>query len=140
MMEDRTMATQHEDKTHPCRIVGCPETTQASRRDRTAGATWLCTTHRAALRFTIRERQQLRELEGLMLQGQLALSNDGWLANVAPTPPPPQPVAYDDDGFKRFRDTASPHGQTIRPEVDTLIGDDPRLDKYRIKELDDGQQ
>jgi hypothetical protein len=63
-----------------------------------------------------------------------------WLTQVPLKPRPPHPVAYDDDGFKRFLDTGSPHGQTIRPEVDTLIGDDPRLDKYRINEVgDDGK-
>jgi hypothetical protein len=135
MMEDRTMATQHEDKQHPCRIVGCPETTQASRRDRALGATWTCVVHRRMLTLSARERTQLRELEGLMLQNQLALADDGWLTPIAPTPRPPQPIAWDDDGTPRFRDMSSPHGQTVRPEVDTLIGDDPRLDKYRVDEV-----
>ena len=125
---------RHEDKSQQCRMVGCPETTQAPRVARTKGATWVCATHRAALRFTIRERTQLRELDGLILQGQLALADDGWLTPVAPKPRPPQPVAYDDDGFKRFRDPSSPHGLTVRPEVDTLLGDDPRLTAYREAE------
>ena len=132
---------QHPDKSQQCRIVTCKESTQAPRGAGRAGSTWLCAVHRAALRFTIRERSQLRELEGLMLQGQLALADDGWLTHVAQQPRPPQPVAYDDDGFQRFRDPSSPHGQTIRPERDTLLGDDPRLDKSRIDEADDdGQQ
>jgi hypothetical protein len=130
-----TMSNErHEDKSQRCRMVGCRETTQAPRSARTARATWLCTTHRAALRFTIRERTQLRELEGLMLQGQLALADDGWLTPVAPTPRKPQPIAYDDDGFARYRDPSSPHGQTVRPERDTLLGDDPRLTAYREAE------
>jgi hypothetical protein len=58
-----------------------------------------------------------------------------WLTQVPPKPPRPAIVGYDDDGFVRLRDTASPHGQTIRPGVDTLIGDDPRLDKYRVDEV-----
>jgi hypothetical protein len=126
---------QHEDKSQQCRMVGCRETTQAPRVARAAGATWICAVHRAALRFTIHERQQLRELEGLMLQCQLALADDGWLTPVAQKPRPPQPIAWDDDGTPRFRDMSSPHGQTVRPEVDTLIGDDPRLDKYRVDEV-----
>jgi hypothetical protein len=134
------MATQHEDKKHPCRIVGCPETTQASRRDHALGATWTCAVHRRILTLSARERTQLRELSGLIQQGQLAIDAAGWLTQVPPKTPRPAIVAIDDDGFVRVRDTASPHGQTIRPEVDTLIGDDPRLDRYRIKELDDGQQ
>jgi hypothetical protein len=135
MMEDRTMATQHEDKTHPCRIVGCPETTQASRRDRALGATWTCAVHRRILTLSARERTQLRELSGLIQQGQLAIDAAGWLTQVPPKSRPPHPVAHDDDGFPRYIDTASPHGQTIRPGVDTLIGDDPRLDKYRGDEV-----
>ena len=131
----------NENKEQGCRVATCTKTTQAPRVARKAGSTWLCAVHRAALRFTIRERTQLRELEGLMLQEQLALSDDGWLTPVTPKPRPPQPVAYDDDGFKRYRDPSSPHGLTVRPEVDTLIGDDPRLTKYRIDEADDdGQQ
>jgi hypothetical protein len=62
-----------------------------------------------------------------------------WLAQVPLKPPRPAIVAIDDDGFVRVRDTASPHGQTIRPGVDTLIGYDPRLDKYRIEVCDDGE-
>jgi hypothetical protein len=98
------MKTEHEDKTHPCRIVGCRETTQAPRRARRAGATWLCAVHRAALRFTIRERTQLRELEGLILQEQLVLSDDGWLTAVAPKLPPKGVDIIMDDGSPRYRD------------------------------------
>jgi hypothetical protein len=54
-----------------------------------------------------------------------------WLAQAPLKPPPPAILGYDDDGFKRFRDPSSPHGQTVRPEVDTLLGDDPRLNKWR---------
>lgn len=133
------MSNQHPDKSQQCRMVGCPEVTQAPRNARTNGATWLCTLHRKALRFTIPERQQLREMEGLMLQGQLALADDGWLTPIAPAPRKPQPIAYDDDGTPRYRDPSSPHGQTIRPEVDTLLGDDPRLTRYReAEELAEG--
>ncbi|MGA8649230.1 MAG: hypothetical protein WB677_01145 [Xanthobacteraceae bacterium] len=136
---------QHEDKSLACRIRGCSEVlasaperrTQASRRDRVQGATWLCRIHRAAVRFTDYERQQLRGVEGMILQGQLALADDGWLTPIAPTPRPPQPIYYDDDGTPRYRDMSSPFGLTVRPEVDTLIGDDPRLNKYR-DEADDG--
>jgi len=97
---------EHEDQMHPCRIVGCRETTQASRSARTQGATWLCAMHRAALRFTIRERHQLRELEGLILQEQLALSDDGWLSQMPPkAPPKPTPIVMDDpDRSPRYRD------------------------------------
>lgn len=63
-----------------------------------------------------------------------------WLTQVPPKPPRPEIVGYDDDGFIRLRDMSSPHGQTIRPEVDTLLGEDPRLDKYRVDEVgDDGE-
>jgi len=57
-----------------------------------------------------------------------------WFAQVPLTPPKPQPVAYDDDGFPRYLDSSSPHGQTVRPEVDILLGDDPRLAAYRNEE------
>jgi hypothetical protein len=85
----------------------------------------------------MRERIQLRELEGQIRQGQLTLAPDGWLTTVAPKPVPPQPIYYDDDGTPRFRDPSSPHGLTLRPEVDTLLGDDPRLTgiRYETEEL-----
>jgi hypothetical protein len=57
-----------------------------------------------------------------------------WLVQTPPKPPRPGIVGYDDDGFMRLLDTASPHGQTIRAGVDTLIGDDPRLGRYRKHE------
>ena len=73
----------HEDKSQQCRMGGCRETTQAPRSARTASATWLCTLHRAPLRFTIRERTQLRELEGLILQEQLGNLCTGRYATTA---------------------------------------------------------
>jgi hypothetical protein len=131
---------QHENKEHPCRIVGCRETTQAPRSARTQGATWTCPVHRGMLTLSANERAQLRELSGMLQQGQLAIDGSGWLRSIPPKPLPPQPIYYDDDGVGRFRDPSSPHGMTIRPELDTLMGDDPRLDKYRMTDDDDGQQ
>jgi hypothetical protein len=104
----------------------------------------LCPIHAAAVRFDRRAQEVVRVVAADVAQERVVLVHDadgaGWGHPVPPKPPRPAIVGYDDDGFVRLRDTASPHGQTIRPEVDTLIGDDPRLDRYRIKELDDGQQ
>jgi hypothetical protein len=41
--------------------------------------------------------------------------------------PRPRPVSYDDDETPRYLDTASPHGQTIRPGIDHGIGGDDDL-------------
>ena len=87
------MSNQHPDKSQRCRMVGCPEVTQAPRVARAQGATWLCAIHRAALRFSIHERRQVRELEGLILQDALKLADDGWLTPVAPKPRRPEIVA-----------------------------------------------
>lgn len=133
------MNMQHEDKSLACRIRGCAEVTQASRRDRVQGATWVCRIHRAVLTLTPNERAQLDVLGRQIAQGQLTIDAAGWLTQVAPKPPRPEIVGYDDDGFIRLRDMSSPHGQTIRAKVDTLIGDDPRLEKYRDEADDDGQ-
>jgi hypothetical protein len=59
-----------------------------------------------------------------------------WLTQIPLKPPKPQPLYYDDDGTPRFRDMSSPFGLTMPPEVDSLIGSDPRLDKFRG---DDGE-
>jgi hypothetical protein len=92
--------------------------------------------------------QRLRDFNlvmGMVLSGRMTAELEPetlvtWLTQVPLKPPRPSIVGYDDDGFIRYRDTGSPHGQTIRPGVDTLIGDDPRLDKYRDEAGDDGQQ
>jgi hypothetical protein len=86
---------QHEDKTHPCRFIGCKETTQAPRHARTIGATWTCLVHRRLLTLTPTERAQADVLRGLIQQGQLAIDAAGWLTQ-APLKPPPQENAYCD--------------------------------------------
>ena len=72
----------------------------------------------------------------MLLLGRLMIARDaaraGWVTPVPPTAPA-HPVLYDDDGTPRYRDTASPHGVTVRPEVDTLLGgSDPRMNGYRV--------
>jgi hypothetical protein len=117
-----------------CRIRGCAEVTRVAPHTRIQGSTWVCRIHRAMLTASAIERAHLAELGSLIARQHLVLDAAGWLTPVPLKPPKPRPIAIDDDGFERFRDMSSPHGQTVRPEVDTLIGDDPRLDKYRATE------
>lgn len=95
---------QHEDKSLACRIRGCAEATQAARRDRVQGATWLCRIHRGMLTLSASERAQLDELRGLIRQGQLAIDAAGWLTQVPPKPAPERPPIRLDDGSLRYRD------------------------------------
>jgi hypothetical protein len=98
------MQSEHDDKSHPCRFIGCNEVTQASRRDRAIGATWVCKVHRAMLMSGPTERAQCTVLRGLILQGALNLDVAGWLTQ-APLKPPPSgcPITLD-DGSPRYRD------------------------------------
>jgi len=95
---------QHDDKTHPCRIIGCNEVTQASPRDRAIGATWTCVVHRRMLTLSATERAQLDVLRRLIQQGQLTIDAAGWLTQVAPKPPPQGTPIVLDDGSRRYRD------------------------------------
>jgi hypothetical protein len=87
-------------------------------------------------------RQRVRDSNlaaNLILSGKMTAELEPetlvtWLTQVPLQAPKPQPIAYDDDGFARYRDPLSPHGQTVRPERDTLLGDDPRLAAYREAE------
>jgi hypothetical protein len=118
------MNSEHEDKSHPCRFIGCKEVTQASRRDRAIGATWVCKVHRAMLMSGPTERAQCTVLRGLILQGTLNIDAAGWLTQ-APLKPPPQgtPIVLD-DGSPRYVDW-QPH---------RIVGDE------LPEENDDGQQ
>jgi len=114
---------QHEDKTHPCRIIGCSEVTQGPRRARAAGWTWACAVHRRMLTLSATERAQLDVLQRLIAQGKLAIDPAGWLTQVAPQPPKPQAVRYDvhprtGQLIPRFLDTSSPTGIKWEPELD----------------------
>jgi hypothetical protein len=94
----------HDNKELGCRIRGCAEVTQAARRDRVQGATWLCRIHRGMLTLSATERAQLDELRGLIQQGQLTIDAAGWLTQVAPKPPPSGAPIVLDDGSPRYRD------------------------------------
>ena len=58
-----------------------------------------------------------------------------WPIAQAPLKPPPPAILGTTMTACRFKGSADPssglHGQTVRPEVDTLLGDDPRLNKWR---------
>jgi hypothetical protein len=98
------MKSEHDDKSHPCRFIGCNEVTQASRRDRTIGATWTCVVHRRMLMSGPTERAQADVLRRLILQGALNIDAAGWLTQVAPKPPPQGTPIVLDDGSPRYVD------------------------------------
>jgi hypothetical protein len=106
---------EHEDKSQGCRFIGCTEVTQASRRDRTIGATWLCAVHRRMVTAGPTERAQTDVLRRLILQGALNIDAAGWLTQ-APLKPPPQ-------GTPLIQDDGSPTYVDWRPDL-TIGGDD----------------
>jgi hypothetical protein len=78
--------------------------TQAARRDRVQGATWLCRIHRGMLTLSATERAQLDELRGLIQQGQLTIDAAGLLTQVPPKPAPQGTPILLDDGSPRYAD------------------------------------
>ena len=87
------------------------------------GAQWrLCIRHAAALTESVEHQRILRELREMIARNQLSLVADAagaWLVPIAPKPPKPQPVFYDDDGTPRYRDLSNPLGMTSRPDIDS---------------------
>jgi hypothetical protein len=127
------------EKPMPTKCLICAATPVEPSTEGVGASYAFCAGHLATLHDTPAQRARLRQVQADVMTKRVAIAVDangtGWFHHMPPDPPKPHPVAYDDDGFPRFLDTASPHGQTIRPEVDTLIGDDPRLDKYRVDEV-----
>jgi hypothetical protein len=102
----------------------------------------LCEVHSLVVHDAVAEQHRLAALRALIGRAEVeeAIDTNGcrYFKHIAPKPRKPQPISYDDDGTPRFLDTGSPHGQTVRPEVDRILGgSDPRLGQYRV--TDDGE-
>jgi hypothetical protein len=78
--------------------------------------------HNAMLVEPKNHLRHLQELNDMLAREQLAHAGNG-LTPLKPTPTPPRPVDYADDGTPRFRDMSNPLGVTLLPG-DTLYSDD----------------
>jgi hypothetical protein len=92
----------------------------------------------AVAKFTPAQLQALRAVTSQILYNKVALEVEEetgitWAMPVPLTPQPEQPVGYDDDGTPRYRDMSSPTGISVRPALDHIEGNDPRLERYRAE-------
>jgi hypothetical protein len=107
-------------------------------------AQWaLCLIHACIATEPLHQRVAMQQLVDGLRRETLTLVLDaagsGWLRKVELQAPPKQAARYDNDGTPRYIDTASPHGFTIRPGVDNLVGGilSDRLEKLREPAGDD---
>jgi hypothetical protein len=109
-----------------CRI--CTETPVERSSDGVGADYAFCPAHLALLHDTPAQRAMLLHVKQDLDLKRVAVAVDangvGWFHQLPPQGPKPHPVSYDDDGFARYVDTASPHGVTVRPGVDHGIGGD----------------
>jgi hypothetical protein len=92
-----------------------------------ANPTWvLCSADAGIAKWDSRQWLAAKQIAEMVDREQLDIvvdpANNLWLSQKPPPTPKPQAVSYDDDGFPRYLDTASPHGVTPRPGHDHGIG------------------
>jgi hypothetical protein len=129
------------NKESHCRICSAALDPVAESRGAIYG---LCLIHACIATEPLHQRLALGQIIDELRRDHLRIVLDangaGWLRKVEPKPAPRSPAFYDDDGTPRYTDTASPHGLTIRPELDNLVGGNlsERLEKLRTPEAGDG--
>ena len=122
------MKKQQPEKPIPAKCRICTAT-PVDPSTQGAGADYaLCAGHLVVLHDTPAQRATLLHVKQDLELKRAAVSVDangtGWFHQLPPQGPKPHPVSYDDDGFARYVDTASPHGVTMRSGIDHGIGGD----------------